>query len=264
MWICMEQVSNRSRIFSTRMREGNVFSHVCMSVQRWGSRVTTTQDAIGLSQDTWRIPPTPTRPVQTCLLGATPGAWLSPLPHGHMGSPHRPSPACLLHGDCPSALFIHPYSHWQEGSCPLSERSSCLLCLTNFSTVYIFRIYLSLPVRMSKQECIPVGCVPSATVAICFGGGSPHPPHPPRAGTSQEQTPQSRHIPPPEQAPLEQAPPPGADPSCPPVARHAGIPPAMHAGIAHPPAARHAGIPPAMHAGIAPPPVNRTTDTCKK
>ena len=54
-----------------------------------------------------------------------------------------------------------------------------------------------------QQECIPVGCVPSATVAVCFQGG-PHTPlleqappleqTPPRAGT-----PWSRH-------------PPGADP----------------------------------------------------
>ena len=67
--------------FTTRirsLREGNVFSHVCMCVQRWGSHVTTTQDAIDQSQDTWRNPPSPTRPVQTCLLGATPWAWLSP------------------------------------------------------------------------------------------------------------------------------------------------------------------------------------------
>ena len=63
-----------------------------------------------------------------------------------------------------------------------------------------------------QQECIPVGCVLSATVAICFRGGSAS--IPPRS-----RHPQSRH-------------PPRADP---PAARHAGIPPAMHAGIAHTP-----------------------------
>ena len=25
--------------------------------------------------------------------------------------------------------------------------------------------------KTNKQECIPVGCVPSAAVAVCFGGG---------------------------------------------------------------------------------------------
>ena len=25
--------------------------------------------------------------------------------------------------------------------------------------------------KLSKQECIPVGCVPSAAVAVCSGGG---------------------------------------------------------------------------------------------
>ena len=63
-----------------------------------------------------------------------------------------------------------------------------------------------------QQECIPVGCVPSATVAVCFQGG----PHTPLL----EQPP-----------PWSRPPPPGADP---PAARHAGIPPAMHAGIAPP------------------------------
>ena len=77
-----------------------------------------------------------------------------------------------------------------------------------------------------KQESIPVGYVPSATVAVCFRGGMEQ--APPR-----NKHPQSRH-------------PPGADP--PPAARHAGI------AHTHPPAARHAGIPP---------PVNRMTDTCK-
>ena len=38
------------------------------------------------------------------------------------------------------------------------------------------------------QECIPVGCVPPAAVAVT--GGSPHPP---RAGTPGADTPQSRH-----------------------------------------------------------------------
>ena len=55
-----------------------------------------------------------------------------------------------------------------------------------------------------EQECIPVGCVPSATVAVCFREPGLH-------------------------NPPEQAPP------LPPAARHAGIPPAR---IAHHPVDR--------------------------
>ena len=75
------------------------------------------------------------------------------------------------------------------------------------------------------QECIPVGCVPSATVAVCFGGESPHT-HPPERGTTpgsrlpleQAHPHWSRH-PPGSRAPPEQAPPwsrhsLGADPPC--------------------------------------------------
>ena len=94
--------------------------------------------------------------------------------------------------------------------------------------------YLSLcSSHNSTQECIPVGCVPSATVAVCWpGGGSPPHTHP-GAGT----------------------PPPGAG-------THPGD---LLQGMLgyhlqgmlgyHPrrPAARHAGIPPARHAGIPPP-----------
>ena len=29
----------------------------------------------------------------------------------------------------------------------------------------------SLEIISVKQECIPVGCIPSATVAVCWGGG---------------------------------------------------------------------------------------------
>ena len=76
-----------------------------------------------------------------------------------------------------------------------------------------------------KQECIPVGCVPSAAVAVCF---QERVSTPPGAGTPPEQAPpRSRHPP--------WSRPPGADPPWRPVARHAGIPPARHAGIPHPP-----------------------------
>ena len=133
-----------------------------------------------------------------------------------------------------------------------------------------------------KQECIPVGCVPSAAVAISPGGcgsasvhaGIPalldqapswtrYPPGPGTPGSRPPWRPVARHagIPPAMHAgiahpprpgtPLRSGTPLGADPPPRPVARHAGIPPEMHGGIAHPPrpAARHAGMPPARHAG---------------
>ena len=98
---------------------------------------------------------------------------------------------------------------------------------------------------MYIQECIPVGCVPPAAVAV--GGGLPQ--------CMLGYTPLVVGL---ETSPgwgLET--PSGQTPKLPPwvwawkPARHAGIPP---------PAARHAGIPPAMHAGIQPP-VNRILDT---
>ena len=126
-----------------------------------------------------------------------------------------------------------------------------------------------------EQECIPVGCVPSAAVAVSPGGsasvhaGIPapllgaaprtrHPPgsrppweqtHPPGAAP-WKQTPQTRY------PPGSRPPRPGTPPPWRPVARHAGILPAMHAGISPPLEtcckacwnttckARHAEIPP--------------------
>ena len=99
-----------------------------------------------------------------------------------------------------------------------------------------------------KQECIPVGCVPPAAVAVTGGVSTP-----PGAETPL----------------LEQVPPPGCGPGDPPRPDPPQLPPwvwawkpARHAGIPPPwrPAARYAGIPPAMYAGIAPPPpVDRHT-----
>ena len=82
-----------------------------------------------------------------------------------------------------------------------------------------------------QQECIPIGCVPPAAVAVGVSA-SVHAGIPPSVCL---ETPWMWAWRP---------------------ARHAGIPPPWK------PAARHAGIPPAMHAGI-PPPVNRITDTCE-
>ena len=79
-----------------------------------------------------------------------------------------------------------------------------------------------------QQECIPVGCIPPAAVAI--RGGSP-------PGTPLEQIPpRTRHPPfPADQAPpWDQAPPPRADTPTPPPGP-----------------------------GTSPPPVNRITDACK-
>ena len=59
----------------------------------------------------------------------------------------------------------------------------------------------------TKQECIPVGCVPSAAVAV---GEGLHQAPPQDQAPSGSRPPQSR--PPPEQTPREQTPPPGADP----------------------------------------------------
>ena len=122
-------------------------------------------------------------------------------------------------------------------------------------------LYLTLQVvtAVKEQECIPVGCVPPAAVAVCWGGVCLSACWDNSLGVGLEtalgvglETPQVwawRH-------------PPKPDPSMFPwvwawrPARHAGIPPPWRP-------ARHAGIPPAMHAGIPPPYVNRITDTCK-
>ena len=123
---------------------------------------------------------------------------------------------------------------------------------------------------ISKQECIPVGCVLPATVAICWGGVWPG--DPPGVGLETLlgvglETPWMwarrpswvwawrppwvwawRH---PQARPPNFPPPLGVAWR---PARHARIPPLWR------PAARHAGIPPAMYAGIPHPPVNRMTD----
>ena len=90
--------------------------------------------------------------------------------------------------------------------------------MTKFPKVKNSRIKIT-----QDQECIPVGYVLSAPVAVCFRGVSTPPP--PGADPLRSRSP-------PDQAPpSEQTP-----------------------GTRHPPAARHAWIPSAMHAGIAPPP----------
>ena len=70
----------------------------------------------------------------------------------------------------------------------------------------------------AKQECILVGCVPPAAVAVPGGSppGTPTPPQkqtPPGAGTPQDQTPPgTRHPPGPDSLWTRHLPPPGPDP----------------------------------------------------
>ena len=93
--------------------------------------------------------------------------------------------------------------------------------------------------RKKKQECILVGCVPPAAVAVCWGSASVHAGIPP-PGVCLETPPGQTQLPSPRVWAWRPA-------------RHAGIPPPPQRP------AWHAGIPPAMHAGIPPPPfpVNR-------
>ena len=64
--------------------------------------------------------------------------------------------------------------------------------------------------RLTKQECIPVGCIPSAAVAVSPGGQSRPPPRAdtPKADTPQEQTPPWSRHPHGSRPPWEQTPPP--------------------------------------------------------
>ena len=132
---------------------------------------------------------------------------------------------------------------------------------------------------MNRQECIPVGCVLPAAVAVTGGLHSPLGANPPeQAPPEQGPPPEWTWSPPLGQIPLNFPlgcgpgdPPPSQIPlnfplgvgletckvcwdTTPPSQRPAG----RHAGIQPPPlrrpAARHAGIPPARHAGIPPPP----------
>ena len=120
-----------------------------------------------------------------------------------------------------------------------------------------------------KQECIPVGCVPPATVAICWGvsasvhakcgPGDPQawawrPPWVWAGDPTPGQTPQ---LPPWVWAWR----PPWTDPSSSPMG--VGLETCKACWYTTPwRPARHAGILPARHAGI-PPPANRITDMCK-
>ena len=93
--------------------------------------------------------------------------------------------------------------------------------------------------NISKQECIPVGCVPSAAVAACLGGGSA-----------------SMHAgihPPPGPGPPPPGPGPGDSPARPP-----NLPPGMD--LETPPPDPQS--PPGYGPGD-PHPMNRMTDTCK-
>ena len=91
--------------------------------------------------------------------------------------------------------------------------------------------FLLLQKKFTKQECIPVGCVPPAAVAVRgLHQADPLRSRPPRPGTPHWSRP------PRQQSPCCKA-----------------------CWDSTTPTARHAGIPPAMPAGIPPPPVNRMT-----
>ena len=67
---------------------------------------------------------------------------------------------------------------------------------------------IQLRINSSKQECIPVGCVPPAAVAVPRGS-LPGTPHPKEQSPPEQAPPGTRH--PPKQTPPEQAPPPPVD-----------------------------------------------------
>ena len=118
--------------------------------------------------------------------------------------------------------------------------------------IYIFEINLSSNYKF-KQECIPVGCVLPASVAI-MGGLHTH-----RHTPLEQVPPWSRHPPgagtpwvwawrPPRCGPGD----PWPDPSTSPLG--VGLETCKTCWDTPPkPATRHAGIPPAMHVGIPPP-----------
>ena len=89
------------------------------------------------------------------------------------------------------------------------------------SVQFCFHFYAVFGKNYAKQECIPVGCVPPAAVAV--PGGHHQPPQGADPPGTRHSSPRSK-------------PPPGR-----PAARHAGIPPAMHAGIAPPPCEQNCG-----------------------
>ena len=136
----------------------------------------------------------------------------------------------------------------------------------DFHTVWLWtemtKLAKSDKIRSEIQECIPVGCVPPAAVAIGGGGvGGLHqatvmafwcgglvmafcpPPRPYQKATfNQKATKPEGHnrrpLPPPPQG----ADPPGPGATTPPprpAVRHAGISPAMHAGIVSPRGQNH-------------------------
>ena len=117
---------------------------------------------------------------------------------------------------------------------------SILKCGSLYKMCYSFTIFTD--ETFDKQECIPVGCVPSAAVAVSPEGGGCH---------SAQQTP-------PEQTPTQSRHPPGAD--TPPQSRH--CPRSRHPPGADTPRSRQPPeqtTPPPPGAGTTPPAVDRHT-----
>ena len=111
------------------------------------------------------------------------------------------------------------------------------------TTEISFSKYFWITVSIYQQECIPVGCVPPAAEAVCWGGCLPQCMlgYTPGCGPGDPPL-QARSLNFPPECGLGD-PPPGQTPQLPPwvwawkPARHAGIPPSWRP-------ARHAGIPP--------------------
>ena len=98
-----------------------------------------------------------------------------------------------------------------------------------------------LDIKMDKQECIPVGCVPSTAAAVSTVMHMPPAMHPPTM-----HTPFTTHAPS-QTGPLH--------PTCSPLPH---MPPfAMHAPLCH----THPPLP--MHAPLCHTPMDRMTDTCE-
>ena len=100
-------------------------------------------------------PPPPPDLFKLVYLGPPPGPGSAPYHMDTWVPPIGAGPHAFYMRTIPAPPFIHPYSYWQAGSWPLSERTSCLLNVLVTLAVYNLRIYLSLPVPMSKFGFLP-------------------------------------------------------------------------------------------------------------
>ena len=85
----------------------------------------------------------------------------TPLGRHLPGRHPLPSVCWDTHTPCPVHAGIHTPLHsacWDT----VNKRLVCIL-------LECILVYASFGKTFAKQECIPVGCIPSATVAICWG-----------------------------------------------------------------------------------------------